>query len=103
MLKAMPPPTPVPKITPKTVLAPLPAPSDASDTVKQSASLAILTGLLSIDSKSLSNALPIRQTEFAFLISPVRGEMIPGIPIPTVVLSGAPASVVMCIIRVTTA
>src|SRR5215472_12898107 len=43
-LRAMPPPTPVPRMMPKTVSAPAPAPSVASDKAKQLASLANLTG-----------------------------------------------------------
>ena len=39
-----PPPTPVPRITPKTTWAPAPPPSTASESAKQLASLAIFTG-----------------------------------------------------------
>src|SRR5262245_58683747 len=80
-LTTMPPPVPV--ITPNTVVPLAPAPSVASDRVKQSASLATRTGRLSERSTSRTNGLPLSQTELAFLIRPVAGETAPGMPMPT--------------------
>ena len=80
---AMPPPTPVPRITPNTVPWPAPAPSIASDKAKQLASLAKRTGRPSAASTSRPSGWPISQVELAFLTSSVAATMVPGIPIPT--------------------
>ena len=79
----MPPPTPVPRMTPNTTLWPAPAPSTASEMAKQSASLASRTGRPSADSRSRFNRSPMRQVELAFLIKSVVGDTVPGIPTPT--------------------
>ena len=67
-----------------TTLAPAPAPSTDSDTARQFASFASLTSLPSAVAMSCSKSLPVIQVEFAFFTSPVLGEIVPGIPIPTV-------------------
>src|SRR4030088_2947821 len=74
----MPPPTPVPRMTPKTVSIAAAAPSVASDRAKQLASLAKRTGRPSLVSKSCCNGRPISHVEFAFLTTPVTGEIPPG-------------------------
>ena len=79
----MPPPTPVPRITPKTTPAPAAAPSTASESAKQLASLASRTGRPSAAARSRSNGRPMSQVELAFLIRPVAGETVPGMPTPT--------------------
>ena len=80
----MPPPTPVPRITPNTARAPLPAPSIASDSAKQLASFATRTGRSSARSRSSLSGRPMSQVELAFLTSPLTRESAPGIPTPTV-------------------
>ena len=77
-----PPPQPVPIIIPKTELAPLAAPSFASDRTKQSASLAIFTGQLSEFSRSCWKGWPIKQVVLAFFTKPLVGLMAPGMPMP---------------------
>jgi len=79
----MPPPQPVPIITPNTEPAPLALPSVASDNAKQLASLAKVTGRLSFICKSPCKSSPIRQVELAFFIRPVLVDIAPGMPIPT--------------------
>jgi hypothetical protein len=79
----MPPPTPVPRITPKTVSKPWPAPSIASDSVKQLASLATRTGRESLASRSARSGRPMSHVELAFLTSPVVRLTTPGMPTPT--------------------
>ncbi len=80
----IPPPVPVPTITPKTTRAPAAAPPLASDSAKQLASLANRSGRPMRRERSRSKGWPFSQTEFAFLTRPVAGEMTPGMPIPTV-------------------
>ena len=72
------------EITPKTTCAPAPAPSLASDSAKQFASLASRTGRPSARSRSCCSGWPMSQVELAFLTSPVAGDTAPGIPTPTV-------------------
>ncbi len=79
----MPPPTPVPRMAAKTVSAPAPAPSVASDTARQSASLATRTGRDRAAATSRSKRRPLRTTLLAFLTSPLVGEIAPGMPMPT--------------------
>ena len=79
----MPPPTPVPRITPNTVPSPDAAPSTASDSAKQFASFAKRTSRPSAVSTSRASCLPISQVELAFLTSPVPATIVPGMPIPT--------------------
>ena len=79
----MPPPVPAPRITPNTLLAPVAAPSEASDRAKQSASLAMRTGLPSLSCRSCSRGLPFRRTELALRSRPVAGESAPGVQMPT--------------------
>ncbi len=85
-----PPPVPVPIITPNTTSAPAAAPSVASDNAKQFASFAKRTGRPSSRGKSSASGCAFSQVEFAFLTNPVAGEMVPGMPTPT--LPRAPAS-----------
>ena len=75
---------PVPRITPNTVAAPAAAPSAASESAKQSASFATRTGRPSAAPRSVLKRRPLSHVEFAFLTSPVAGEMAPGMPTPTV-------------------
>ena len=79
----MPPPVPVPRITPKTTSWPAPAPSVASDSAKQLASFSRRTGLASARARSSRSGRPINQVELAFLTRPVAGEIAPGMPMPT--------------------
>ena len=74
-------------ITPKTTLAPAAAPSVASDSAKQLASLANRIGRSSSCDRSSASGLPFNQVEFEFLIRPVAGEIVPGMPIPTLPLA----------------
>ena len=62
----MPPPTPVPRITPNTTRAPCHAPSIASDSAKQLASFASRTSRARRVSRSCCSGLPLSQVEFAF-------------------------------------
>ena len=71
-------------MTPKTTSAPAAAPSVASDSAKQLASLANRTGRSSRRDRSSASGRPFSQVEFEFLISPVAGEIVPGMPTPTV-------------------
>ena len=80
----MPPPTPVPRITPNTTRAPRPAPSTASDSAKQLASLASRTSRPSAASTSPCSGLPLSQVELAFFTRPVTRDSAPGMPTPTV-------------------
>ena len=70
-------------MTPKTISNPLPAPSTASERVKQLASFSKFTFLLKILSKSCLKGLPFNHIELAFLIRAVSFDIAPGIPIPT--------------------
>ena len=79
-----PPPVPVPTMTPNTTSAPAAAPSHASDSAKQFASLASRTSRPSARSRSCCRGLPLSHVEFAFFTRPVAGEIAPGIPTPTV-------------------
>ena len=74
----MPPPVPVPTMTPKTTSAPAAAPSHASDSAKQFASLASRTGRPSARSRSCWSGRPISHVEFAFFTRPGRGRDGPG-------------------------
>ena len=78
----MPPPTPVPIITPNTTAFPLPAPSTASDKAKQFASFSKLTLRPSSSSKFFLRGLPFNQIELAFLIKDESAEIAPGMPTP---------------------
>ena len=79
---ARPPPQPVPRITAKTMRAPAAAPSVASETARQFASLASRTSRPMATLRSFSNARPLSQVELAFLITPVAARTLPGIPTP---------------------
>ena len=79
----MPPPTPVPRITPNTTAAPAPAPSVASDSAKQFASLLMRTARASAASRSRASGWPLSHTELEPRSSPVARESDPGVPIPT--------------------
>ena len=89
---AMPDPAPVPMMTPQTVLAPAPAPSMASETAKQLASFSMRTGRASASCRSRSRGRPLSHTVFAFLMTPVVGEMAPGMPTPTLAVCPRSAS-----------
>ena len=88
----MPPPTPVPRITPNTVAAPAAAPSVASDSVKQSASLAMRTSRPSRALRSSRRHSPLSQVELQLRMRPDTGEAAPGVPTPTLPLSPNPDS-----------
>ena len=79
----MPPPTPVPTITPNTMECPAPAPSTASDRAKQLASFSTFTSRPSEMPRSRAKGCPFSQVELAFLTSPVSGLTAPGMPTPT--------------------
>jgi hypothetical protein len=79
-----PPPQPVPMITPNTTDAPAAAPSLASESAKQLASLARRTGRSSRASTSWCSRRPFSHVELAFFTTPVAGEIVPGMPMPTV-------------------
>ena len=80
----IPAPTPVPRIAPKTTLASRPAPSVASDSAKQFASLVMRISRSSKRSRSRLIGWPLRHTEFEPRSSPVAREIEPGVPSPTV-------------------
>ena len=84
----MPPPTPVPRITPNTTAAPAPAPSVASDSAKQFASLVIRTGRESVASRSRASGRPLSHTELAPRSRPVVRDSDPGVPTPTDAMPG---------------
>lgn len=86
----IPPPTPEPRIAPKTTCAPAPAPSTASDSAKQLASLATLTGRSSAMARSSASVRPQSQVELPPCTTPVSRSTAPGTPMPTRVI-GAPA------------
>ncbi len=88
----MPAPTPVPRITAKTVPYPAPAPSAASLIARQLASLERRTGRPSRAARSTSSGPPFSQVEFAPRTSPVVGDALPGMPTPTVPRSPSSAS-----------
>ena len=88
----MPPPTPVPRITPNTTPMPAAAPSVASDSAKQLASLAMATGRPSARARSAPSGRPFSQVEFALRTSPVCGDSEPGMPIPIDEAGPQPAS-----------
>jgi len=75
-------PQPVPRITPKTTSASAPAPSVASDSAKQLASLASRTGRPSVASRSACSGLSFKWVVLALRIRPVAGEGDPGMPTP---------------------
>ena len=83
-LITIPEPLPVPKIRARTIFFPAPAPSVASDTAMQLASFATRTSRRKSAVKSWSNFCPFSHTELAFFTLPVKGEMVPGMPMPTV-------------------
>jgi len=83
-LMAIPAPHPVPIMAPKTTDLPAAAPSTASDTAKQFASLAIFTLRFNRAPRSTSRGWPLIHVELAFLTRPVKGEITPGIPMPIV-------------------
>ena len=70
-----------------TAVSSFPAPSIASDKVKQLASFISLTVLFNFFSRSLLNGLSFNHKELALVIRPVSLDENPGIPIPTVQLS----------------
>ena len=74
---------------PKTIAAPRPAPSVASDSAKQLASLASAIVRPSRVSRSRFNGIPFRHTELDPRSRPVARESDPGVPIPTLASSGA--------------
>jgi hypothetical protein len=78
----MPPPTPVPRITENDTGVPAAAPSVASDSARQFASLAMRTGRRKASARSRCSGWPFRHVEFAFLISPA-WVALPGVPTPT--------------------
>ena len=67
-----PPPQPVPRMTPKTVVAPAPAPSTASERAKQLASLASRTGRPRWASRSRSKRLAVQPRRVGVLHEPAR-------------------------------
>jgi hypothetical protein len=75
---------PVPTITPNTTSSSAPAPSMASESAKQFASLASRTGRERAAERSSANGRPMSHCAFAFFITPLAGEMAPGVPTPTV-------------------
>ncbi len=79
----MPLPTPVPRIAPNTMRAPFPAPSAASESAKQFASLESRSSRPSAFSRSSFSGCPMSQVEFEFFTSPVTRESVPGMPMPT--------------------
>jgi hypothetical protein len=85
--RVIPAPTPVPRTTPKTVSMPTAAPSVASDRIKQLASAARRVGRPIAVSRSCCSGRPLSQVELALFTNPVIGEIVPGIPIPTGVVS----------------
>ena len=89
----MPPPQPVPRITPNTTSLPAPAPSAASLSAKQWASFWTRTSRPSSAAMSRSSACPFRTFEFAFFTRPVAGLIAPGMPTPTVAVTPSSASV----------
>lgn len=78
-----PPPTPVPRIAPKTMRWPRPAPIPASASAKQSASLAITTGRCRAASSSAASSRPSMQGMLAHLMRCVSGSMTPVIEMAT--------------------
>jgi hypothetical protein len=71
-------------MTPNTTSAPAAAPSTASDTARQLASLARRTSRARRPERSAPKGLPLSQVELAFLTSPVAVDTVPGMPTPTV-------------------
>ena len=70
--------------TPNTMDASAAAPSVASDSTKQLASLANRTGRSRSFGRSRASGVPFNHVELEFLTSPVAEEIVPGIPTPTV-------------------
>ena len=71
--------------------APAPAPSIASDSAKQLASFSRRTWRAEAPrARSRSSGRPLSHVEFEFLISPVAGEIAPGVPTPTVPRAPSP-------------
>ncbi len=66
----------------KTTSKPEPAPSTASETARQLASLARRTGRSRARARSSANGRPLRKVELALRIRPVRGEIEPGMAKP---------------------
>src|SRR5207249_3074398 len=90
----MPPPTPVPRITPKTIARPCPAPARASASAKQLASFSRSTRRPRRRSRSACSGRPLRHVVFEFLSVPSRAESEPGVPMPTTSQPGAEGRVV---------
>ncbi len=59
-------------------------PSIASDSAKQFASLAKRTGRSRTAERSAEKFCPFNHVEFEFFTRPVTGEIVPGMPTPTV-------------------
>ena len=78
----IPPPTPVPIMTPKTTLLPFPAPKTASASAKQLASFSNDTFWSNLSSRSSFSGFPIRHWVLLFFMTPVAGEMAPGVHTP---------------------
>ena len=78
-------------ITAKTDLYSLPAPSIASESARQSASLAILMSIPNLFSRSFLTSCPSRTFVLETWTRPVFGCKEPGIPIPTVISFSSPA------------
>ena len=78
----IPPPTPVPIITPKTTSNPLATPILASAIAKQFASFSIDIFFSSLFSRSSLSDFPIKHCVLLFLINPVCLEIAPGVQIP---------------------
>lgn len=72
-----PPPTPVPRMMPKTTPWPRPAPAIASARTKQAASLPTTTGRPSAAARSATREVPVRQGMLAQVAKPVSGSMPP--------------------------
>ena len=83
----MPPPTPVPMMTPKTTCAPAPAPIGGLGQREAVGIVGHAHFAVEHPAESLSSGFPISSTVLAFLTRPVAGEMAPGIPTPTVPFS----------------
>ena len=79
----IPPPTPVPRITPKTRLWFFPAPSVASARAKQFASFSIDMSWLRISFRSFLRSFPIRHCVLLFFIRPELRDREPGVHMPT--------------------
>ena len=79
----MPPPTPVPRMTPKTMAAPAPAPSRRLGDGKAIGIIGQAQRPAEGARQILVEGRPLSQVELAFLTRPVAGEIVPGMPTPT--------------------